>query len=105
MDAGKALNDKMKTVEEALYQTKNQSSQDPLNFPIRLNNRLAALGGVVAEGDGAPTAQDYAVFKELTAEIDPQLAKVDEIMKKDLAEFNKTVRDANLPAVMLKEKK
>jgi hypothetical protein len=105
VSTGKALNDKMKAVEEVLYQTKNQSSQDPLNFPIRLNNRLAALGGVVAEGDGAPTAQDYVVFKELTAEIDPQLAKLDEIMKKDLADFNKTVRDANLPAVMLKEKK
>jgi hypothetical protein len=70
-----------------------------------LNNRLAALGGVVSEGDGAPTAQDYVVFKGLTAEIDPQLAKLDEIMKKDLADFNKTVHDANLPAVMLKEKK
>jgi photosystem II stability/assembly factor-like uncharacterized protein len=105
VDAGKALNDKMKAVEEALYQTKNQSSQDPLNFPIRLNNRLAALGGVVAEGDGAPTAQDYVVFKELTLEIDPQLAKLDEIMKKDLEEFNKTVRDANVPAVLVKDKK
>ena len=37
-DAGKALNDKMTAVEEALYQTKNRSSQDPLNFPVRLND-------------------------------------------------------------------
>ncbi len=105
VDAGKALNEKMKAVEEALYQTKNQSSQDPLNFPIRLNNRLAALGGVVAEGDGAPTAADLVVYKELVAEIDPELAKLDTILKKDLEDFNKTVRDANVPAVMLKEKK
>ena len=44
-DAGNALNKKLTEVEEALYQTKNQSSQDPLNFPIRLNNKLAALAG------------------------------------------------------------
>ena len=105
VDAAKALNEKMKTVEETLYQTKNQSSQDPLNYPIRLNNKLAALGGVVAEGDGAPTAQSYVVLKALTAEIDPQLKKLDEIMKKDLDDFNKTVHDANLPAVVVKEKK
>ena len=56
---------KLTAVEEALYQTKNQSSQDPLNFPIRLNNRLAALGGVVAAADVAPTAQSYVVYEEL----------------------------------------
>lgn len=103
LDAGKSLNEKMKALEEMLYQTKNQSSQDPLNFPIRLNNRLAALGGVVAEGDGAPTAQDYVVYKALAAEIDPEIKKLNDILKKDLDEFNKTVHDANLPAVMVKE--
>ena len=42
-------------MEEALYQTKNQSNQDPLNFPIRLNNKLASLAGVVDSADAAPT--------------------------------------------------
>ena len=48
-DAGTALNKNLTAIEETLYQTKNQSNQDPLNFPIRLNNKLAALGGVVGE--------------------------------------------------------
>ena len=56
-DAAEALKKKLTAVEEALYQTKNQSNQDPLNYPIRLNNKLAALGGAVAMGDAAPTAQ------------------------------------------------
>ncbi|HEU5132426.1 MAG TPA: hypothetical protein VFT26_10000, partial [Pyrinomonadaceae bacterium] len=59
-DAGTALNKNLTAIEESLYQTKNQSSQDPLNFPIRLNNKLAALGGVVASAEAAPTAQSYA---------------------------------------------
>ena len=46
-DAAKSLNAKLTSIEETLYQTKNQSSQDPLNYPIRLNNKLAALAGVV----------------------------------------------------------
>ena len=54
--AAEALDQELTAIEEALYQTKNQSSQDPLNFPIRLNNKLASLAGVVASADVAPTA-------------------------------------------------
>src|SRR6185295_17752473 len=75
-EAGTALNKKLTTIEEALYQTKNQSSQDPLNYPIRLNNKLAALGGVVGSAEAAPTAQSYAVYDELVTQIDAELQKL-----------------------------
>ncbi len=103
-DAAKALNDKMKTVEEALYQTKNQSGQDPLNYPIRLNNKLAALTGVVASADAAPTEQTYKVYDFLVGEINKELAKLAEILKTDLPAFNKVVRDQEIPAVIVKPK-
>jgi hypothetical protein len=102
-DAAKALNAKMKEVEEVLYQTKNQSGQDPLNYPIRLNNKLAALTGVVASADAAPTAQSYAVYEEIVAQINAQLQKLDAILKTDLPAFNKVVRDQEIPAVVLKK--
>jgi photosystem II stability/assembly factor-like uncharacterized protein len=101
-DAGTALNKKLTAIEEALYQTKNQSSQDPLNFPIRLNNKLAALGGVVGGAEAAPTAQSYAVYDELVAAIDAELAKLSQIMKTDVPAFNQLVRDQNIPAVVVK---
>ena len=101
-DAGTALNKKLTTIEEALYQTKNQSSQDPLNFPIRLNNKLAALGGVVGGGEVAPTAQSYTVYDELSAAIDAELAKLSQIMKTEVPAFNQLVRDQNIPAVVVK---
>jgi photosystem II stability/assembly factor-like uncharacterized protein len=104
MDAAKSLRAKITAVEEALYQTKNQSGQDPLNYPIRLNNRLAALSGVVAGADAAPSAQSYAVYEELVAAINVQLATLDEVMKTDLPAFNKLVRDQDIPAVMVKQK-
>jgi hypothetical protein len=101
-DAGTTLNKNLTTIEEALYQTKNQSSQDPLNFPIKLNNKLAALGGVVGSAESAPTAQSYVVYDELVGQIDAQLQKLAQIMKTDVPAFNQLVRDQNIPAVMVK---
>jgi photosystem II stability/assembly factor-like uncharacterized protein len=103
-EAARALNAKMKEIEETLYQTKNQSNQDPLNYPIRLNNKLAALTGVAASADAAPTAQTYAVYEELVAKINAQLQKLEAIIKTDLPAFNKVVREQEIPAVMLKSK-
>ncbi|HEY6333749.1 MAG TPA: glycosyl hydrolase, partial [Blastocatellia bacterium] len=104
-DAAKALNAKLTAVEEALYQTKNRASEDPLNYPIRLNNKLAALGGVVAEADSAPTEQDYTVLHELLPAIDAELSKFEQIKRDDLTAFNKLVRDSNVPAVVVREQR
>jgi hypothetical protein len=101
-DAAKTLRDKLTAVEEELYQTKNQSNQDPLNYPIRLNNKLAALGGVVASADAAPTSQSYAVYEDLAGKIDAQLEKLRQIMSTDLPAFNRVVREQDIPAVIVK---
>ena len=100
-DAADALGKKLTVVEEELYQTKNQSSQDPLNFPIRLNNKLAALAGVVGGGDAAPTDQSYAVYDDVAGRIDTQLARLREVVETDVPAFNALVRAQNVPAVVL----
>ncbi len=86
-------------MEEALYQTKNQSNQDPLNFPIRLNNKLASLQGVVGSADAAPTDQAFAVYDDLAKKIDAELATLSAVLDKDLPAFNQLVRDKNVLAV------
>jgi hypothetical protein len=101
-DAGTALNKNLTSIEEALYQTKNQSNQDPLNFPIRLNNKLASLGGVVGSAEAAPTTQSYAVYDELVTQIDAELQKLAQLMRTDVPAFNQLVRDQNIPAVIVK---
>ncbi len=101
-DAGTALNKNLTAIEETLYQTKNQSNQDPLNYPIRLNNKLAALGGVVGSAEAAPTAQSYAVYDEVVSQIDAQLQKLAQIMRTDVPAFNQLVREQNIPAVVVK---
>jgi hypothetical protein len=98
-DAAKDLDKKMTAVEEALYQTKNKSSQDPLNYPIRLNDKLAGVADSAATGSWAPTTQQIAVRDEILAQIDAQLVTLKTIWDKDLPAFNKLVRDQNVPAV------
>jgi len=89
--AADALTKKLSAVEEEIYQVRNQSNQDPLNFPIKLNNRIGALRRSVETGDARPTNASYQVFKELSAELDAQLARLGTIRAADLAEFNKTL--------------
>ena len=98
---GKSLVKKMTEVEKRLYQTKNRASQDPLNFPIRLNNRLSALVSVVSSGDNPPTDQAYKVRDELTALIDAEVKTLNEAMEEGIAEFNAAVKEADIPAVFV----
>lgn len=99
-ESAKALATKLTAVEEELYQTKLQSSQDPLNYPIRLNNKLAALGGIVGSADTAPTDQSYQLHEELTSKINVQLRTLEGLLKADLEAFNRLVKDKNVPAVL-----
>jgi hypothetical protein len=79
---------------------KNQSSQDPLNFPVKLNNKIAALNGVVASGPYAPTAQSVAVFEELAALLKVRTDRLEQILKEDLVRFNRQVRAAGQKVIV-----
>ena len=97
---GSALVAQLTEIEGQIYQYRNRSSQDPLNYPIRLNNKLAALQGVVEAGDGAPTAQSVAVFEDLSARLDAQLRRVDAAVGTDVAAFNATLASKQLAPVV-----
>jgi len=103
-DAAKALIQKLTAVEEDLYQTKNRASEDPLNFPIKLNNKLAHVLGVVSGSDNQPTAQSYMVYEDLATQVNGKLKTLNGLLATDLAAFNKLVRDANIPAIQPPEK-
>jgi photosystem II stability/assembly factor-like uncharacterized protein len=98
-DLAKSINDGMKKIEEALYQTKNKSNQDPLNFPIRLNNKLACLSSEADGSDYKPTEQVKAVYKEITAKIDEQLTSLNKIFNDEIPKFNELVRSKSINAV------
>lgn len=94
-----SMNDALRKVEEALYQTKNRSGQDPLNFPIRLNDKLAGVASTASSGHYRPTDQTVAVRDELVEQIDAELARMRSVLEVDLPAFNALVRAAEIPAV------
>ncbi|MCP4710662.1 MAG: glycosyl hydrolase [Planctomycetes bacterium] len=97
------INDKLTPVEEAIIQVKSKSSQDPLNFPIKLNNKLAALTGVVGSGDYPPTDQSYQVFDELSGQLQVQLDLLDEVLQEDIPKFNATAKTLDIPLIRIKK--
>ncbi|MDX1911566.1 MAG: glycosyl hydrolase [Saprospiraceae bacterium] len=91
----------MTSVEEAIYQTKNRSSQDPLNFPVRLNDKLANLMGQAVDGDFPPTDQAMEVRTLLFRLTDEQLAKWKNVKEKQLPELNRLVRESGVDLIRL----
>ncbi|MFO7889629.1 MAG: glycosyl hydrolase [bacterium] len=96
---GRQIMEKISSIEEALYQTKNQSRQDPLNYPIRLNNRLSSLARVVSVGDYPPTQQAMEVKEKLIKQIDQELKKLLNIMKQQVPQLNQLIHTYNIPLV------
>jgi len=103
IDKADEIDEKISRIENELYQTKNQSRQDPLNFPIKLTNKLAHLNSLTGMGDYPPTQQAYRVKEEISQQIDQQLSQFREIRNSDLPEFNQMVKEKAVDAIVLEE--
>jgi photosystem II stability/assembly factor-like uncharacterized protein len=93
------LTTRLSAVEEDTYQIRNRSGQDPLNFPIKINNQLGALFRIIETGDAKPTDQSYVVFKELSAQLDAIKQRLDTLLKNDLEQFNQAAAAAGQAVV------
>ncbi|WP_412559676.1 WD40/YVTN/BNR-like repeat-containing protein [Winogradskyella sp. MIT101101] len=96
VEKAKKLEEELSNIEKELYQTKNRSGQDPLNFPIKLTNKLGHLNSLVSMGDFPPTEQDIAVKNELTAKIEKQLNAFNTILSDEVKAFNEAFNNKNL---------
>ncbi len=103
LERSKNLSAEMTKIEEALYQTKSKASEDPLNFPVRLNDKLAGLLTEVEASDTQPTSAQQQVYESLVTDINAQLKAWDQVKQGDIPAFNKNVRDAEVPAISLKK--
>jgi len=102
-EAAKPLLDSLNAVENELIQTKLKSSQDVLNYPVRLNNKMMALGSMVASADSRPTKQMLEMFADLSVRIDTQLARLKPLLSEGVAKFNKAAQEQNPLPVQLVE--
>jgi hypothetical protein len=101
----KHINDTLTTVEDALIQTKAKAFQDLLNYPVKLNNKIASLASVAASADRRPTKQTYDLFDQLSREADVHLGKLYDVDEKLILELNTKVKQLDLPAIPKKKKK
>jgi photosystem II stability/assembly factor-like uncharacterized protein len=92
----------LSAVEADLYQVKNQSNQDPLNFPIKTNNRLASLLGMTLRGEGKPTANIYPIFEDLKKELKDETDRLEKVYGNELKAFNIEATSAGLQPVSAK---
>jgi photosystem II stability/assembly factor-like uncharacterized protein len=99
---GDSINKQLTAIEEALYQTKAKSFQDVLNFPIRLNDKLAGLYGVASSGQNAPSKQAIETLADLGGQADVQLAKLKKILTQDLKSYNKMINEKQVPVIGIK---
>jgi photosystem II stability/assembly factor-like uncharacterized protein len=93
------LEKEITTVETTLYQVKNQSSEDPLNYPIKLNNKVAAIQGIVESADSAPTSQSVEVFLGLSGQVDQQLKALDTAVTVELPRVNEALQRQHLQPI------
>ncbi len=93
----------LSVIEKTLYQTQNKSGQDPLNFPIRLNDKLAGVYGLTAMSEDKPTDQAVKVADELIGQIDQQLKAYQKITENELKELNALIRSSQLDVLTPKK--
>jgi photosystem II stability/assembly factor-like uncharacterized protein len=96
-----ALERKTTAVEDKLIQRKSVANEDPLNFPIRLNNMLASLNALVERGSSAPTQAELTEFNQLKSMAAADLAEWNRIKSTDLAAFNATLSRSGQSAITL----
>jgi photosystem II stability/assembly factor-like uncharacterized protein len=97
--AGEQLAAALSAVEEDVYQVKNQSGQDPLNFPIKTNNRLASLLRVAVSGEGRPTGNVEPIFNDLIAELKAETDRLEKTIADQLPPFNRMLERIKKPVI------
>jgi len=94
-----AMKKRLEPIEEDLIQTKAKGRSDTLNFPVKLNSKLAGIYGAVSSADSAPTKQMVEVYESLAARAKTQRAAVQEIVGQEVVVLNRMIQDAHLPAI------
>ena len=103
VEKAKALQEQLSEIEKALYQTKNRSNQDPLNFPIKLTDKLGGLNSLTRRGDFPPTDQAIEVKNELTKKINQQLDSFNSLLNVEIKAFNEAFNARGLNYLFVEE--
>ncbi|HEX5625245.1 MAG TPA: glycosyl hydrolase, partial [Saprospiraceae bacterium] len=90
-------------IENELYQTKSKSGQDPINYPIKLTNKLAHLIALYEGGSFPPTDQAEALRNELDEQVLKQLNAFRALQEDELKTFNSLARKLQVDFIRVKD--
>jgi seryl-tRNA synthetase len=99
------LDHRMSEVEQKLIQVNMKGSEANLAFPNMLNERFDTFSHTIEGGDKEPTNPQLEVFQMLSSQLDDQLKKWTQVRQEDVAKVSELVKQANLPALIISEKK
>src|SRR6266702_3105658 len=95
-----SIKEKLAPIEDELTQSKAKTRQDTMNWPVKLNGKLAWLAAVISSAQAAPTRQAYELYEDLSQRIDVQLQRLKEIIDTDVAAFNQLMSESGVPAII-----
>ncbi|MGZ3627323.1 MAG: WD40/YVTN/BNR-like repeat-containing protein [Ktedonobacteraceae bacterium] len=95
-----SIKEKLVPIEYELTQSKAKTRQDTMNWPVKLNGKLAWLAAVISSAQAAPTRQSYELFEDLVQRIDMQLQRLNELINTDVAAFNQLMSESGVPAII-----
>jgi len=98
------LKKELTLIENQIHETRNQSRQDPLNYGIKVNNRLAFLMADQQRGDYPPTDQAQEVFKQLSSELEGYLENLDQLLQEKLPQINNLAEQKVVPVISRPER-
>jgi hypothetical protein len=101
LEEAEKVKGKLTAVEDVLIQAKSKSSQDPLNYPVKLDDKIAALAAVASGADAPPTDPTRELFKELSERADAELRNLKAILDSDVPRLNNLLREAGIPHIII----
>jgi hypothetical protein len=101
LEEAKKVKAQLTAVEEILIQAKSKSSQDPLNYPVKLDDKIAALATLTAGADARPTDQSRELFRELADRADAEIVNLKAILESGVLNLNTLLKDAGIPHIII----
>jgi hypothetical protein len=99
------LDHKMSEIEQKLIQVNMKGSEANLAFPDMLNERFETFSHTIESGDTEPTQGQLKVFQLLSTQLEEQLKKWTQLKADGVPKVSELVKQANLPALIVTEKK
>src|SRR4029450_2497841 len=99
------LDHKMSEIEQKLIQVNLKGSEGNLPFPDMLNERFETFSHAIESGDTEPTQGQLNVFQMLNSQLEEQLKKWAQLKAEEVPKVSELIKQANLPALTVSEKK